>query len=135
MPVRYTIDKERRLILSTMSGVLTAEDIWGHQKALAKDPDFDGSLSQISDFTQVTKMELTEQDVQKFAEASVFDHDARRAIIVKDRFSFGLARMFEVLRGDKGDKGVVVFADYDEGLKWILSSQPRPRKKQATWGE
>ena len=122
MPVRYTIDKERRLILSTMSGVLTAEDIWGHQKALAKDPDFDGSLSQISDFTQVTKMELTEQDVQKFAEASVFDHDARRAIIVKDRFSFGLARMFEVLRESKGEEGLRIFRNLDEALDWVVAT-------------
>lgn len=134
MPVHYKIDKERRLVVSTASGVLTPEDIFAHQKALGKDPDFDRMFSQLSDFTQVTELNLTQQDVLKIAEATLFAPDARRAIVVKDKRAFGLARMFEVLRADKGDRGIVVFGDYDEGLAWVLSAEPRPRKKQTTWG-
>ncbi|HLW99228.1 MAG TPA: hypothetical protein VKR82_11315 [Candidatus Acidoferrales bacterium] len=134
MPVQYKIEKERRLVLSTASGVLTPEDIFAHQRKLAKDPDFDPKFSQLSDFTHVTELDLTQQDVQKIAEATLFAPDARRALVVKDKRAFGLARMFEVLRGDKGDRGIVVFGDYDEGLAWVLSAEPRPRKKQTTWG-
>ena len=40
MPAFYFIDKERRLVFSSGSGVLTLEDMLGHRSRLLKDPDF-----------------------------------------------------------------------------------------------
>ena len=68
MPAFYKIDRERRLVLSTGSGVFTIEDILGHQERLLKDPDFDPSFSQLMDFMQVTKVDITPADVRLAAQ-------------------------------------------------------------------
>ena len=54
MPTFYKIDRQRRLVMTTYSGVLTAADALGHQAKLLKDPDFDPTFSQLFDVTHVT---------------------------------------------------------------------------------
>jgi hypothetical protein len=59
MPAFYKIDKERELVMTTYSGVLTIAEALGHQERLPKDPDFDPSFSQLFDVTHVTDVQLT----------------------------------------------------------------------------
>jgi hypothetical protein len=72
MPAFYKIDKGRRIVMSSGSGVLTIQDIIGHQERLLNDPDFDPSYSQLSDFTQVEKVELPSTDVRVAARKNIF---------------------------------------------------------------
>jgi hypothetical protein len=120
MPGWYKIDKERRLVLTTAPGVFTREDVLSCQKELAKDPDFDPTFSQLLDTTHVTKPEVTAEDIKEFAKADLFAPYARRAIIVKHDLCYGFARMFELLRADKGEQGISVFRDLEEGLEWVF---------------
>jgi hypothetical protein len=121
VPAYYKIDKERKLVMSTASGVLTMADLLAHQAKLRKDPEFDPSFSQLSDFTHVTKMDLTTAYVQRLAQTTVFSPDSRRAFLVKSDLEFGLARMFEILRDTVGEKGIHVFRNLDEALDWVLA--------------
>jgi hypothetical protein len=116
----YKIDKERKLVLSSGTGVLTKEDILGHMDRLSKDPDFDPDFSQLMDFRQITGVEFGPQDVRQFAERNIFSPRARRAILVKDNLQFGLARMFEIHRELNGETGIRVFRTFDEAMDWIL---------------
>jgi hypothetical protein len=122
MPAFYKIDKERRIVMSSGSGVLTIEDILGHQERLLNDPDFDPSYSQLSDFTQVEKVELSSEDVRLAARKNIFLPHSRRALVVKNEVQYGLARMFEIHRELAGEVGVRVFRTIDEALAWVLSS-------------
>ncbi len=45
MPAYYKIDKERRVVMSTVAGVFTLADGLAHQEKLLKDPHFDPSFS------------------------------------------------------------------------------------------
>jgi hypothetical protein len=116
----YKIDKERKLVLSSGTGVLTKEDILGHMDRLSKDPDFDPNFSQVSDFTQITVLEIGPEDVRQLAQRNVFSPRSRRAFIVKDDLQFGLARMFEIHRDLSGETGIRVFRTFDEAMDWIL---------------
>jgi hypothetical protein len=121
MPTFYKIDKERKLVMTTYSGVLTIAEALGHQEKLPKDPDFDPSFSQLFDVTHVTDVQLTAEDVRLLARATVFSPDSRRAILVDSDLKFGLARMFEELRDTMGEKGIRVFRNLDEALDWIFA--------------
>jgi hypothetical protein len=123
MPVFYKIDKERKLVISTGSGVFTMADALAHQEKLRKDPDFDPSFSQLLDFTHVTKLELDAKDVRRLAQTFVFSDDSRRAILVSGDVAFGLARMFEMLRDTFGEKGIRVFRNLDDALDWVLAKK------------
>jgi len=119
MSAFYNIDKERRLVLSSGTGVLTREDLLGHMDRLSKDPDFDPDFSQVLDFTQITALEIGPEDVRQLAQRSIFSPRSRRAFVVKDDFQYGLARMFEIHRELKGEMGIRVFRTFEEAMDWI----------------
>jgi hypothetical protein len=118
MPAFYKIDKERRLVLSTGSGVFSLADALSHQQRLSRDPDFDSSFSQIADFTYITRIDLSGDDIRQLAQTSIFAAHSRRAFIVPDEVTFGLGRMYAILRGFEGEKGIPVFRTLDEVLDW-----------------
>lgn len=106
--------------MSTISGVLTMADALAHQENLRKHPDFDPSFSQLMDGTQLTRVELKREEVQRLARDSIFSPDSRRAFVTNSDAAFGMARMFETLRDAMGEKGIRVFRNLDEGLDWVL---------------
>src|ERR1700694_1639889 len=63
VPASYHIDKARRLVISTASGLLTADDLSLHQRQLLGDPDFDPSCSQIFDCTAVSGIDFDAEDI------------------------------------------------------------------------
>ena len=122
MPVFYKIDKGRRLVLSFGSGVLTREDILGHQDKLSADPDFDPSFSQLHDYTHFTGLAITPDDVRFIARRTIFSPHSRRALLVKNDVQFGVAKMVETYRGLNGETGVKVFRTLDEALDWLVGA-------------
>jgi hypothetical protein len=121
MPAFYNIDKDRKLVMSSGAGKLTADDLMGHQDRLLKDPDFDPTYSQVIDLTHITEHHIEPEDVRDLAKRNVFSSTSRRAIVVQDDLQYGLARMFEIHRDIAGETGIRVFRDLDEALNWIFT--------------
>lgn len=124
MPAFYHIDKDRKLVMSTASGVLTREDLTTHMQSLLKDPDFNPSFSQLADFSHITGRELTADDIRDIARTNVFSPNSRRAFIVADDQSESLAEMFAILRDVAGERGIRVFRTLEEGIDWIIPHVP-----------
>lgn len=120
MPAFYKIDKERRLVLSTASGVFTLADAVEHMEKLSADPDFDPGFSQISDFTHVTRIDLSGEEIRCLAQRTIFSANSRRAFITPNETMFGIARMFEILRGLEGEKGIRIFRTLEQALDWVF---------------
>jgi hypothetical protein len=121
MPTFFKIDKEHRLVMSAVSGVVTLADALAHRENLRKNPDFEPSFSQLVDLSHVTKIEFSREDVERFAQDTIFSPDSRRAALATGDHANGLARMFEMLREFKGEEGVRVFRNLDEALDWVLA--------------
>jgi hypothetical protein len=121
VPAFYKIDKERRLVLSSGSGVVTKDDLMGHQDRLLEDSDFDPSFCQLWNLTQVTEANLKAADVERMARRDVFSPSSRRAIVVAKEDHYGLARMFQIHRELSGEHGIRIFRNLDDGLDWIFS--------------
>jgi hypothetical protein len=96
-------------------------DALAHQDRILADPNFDPRYSQLLDFTHVTKIELSTEDVRKLAERSVFWPTSRRAILVSTDLAHGLAQLFKMLRENAGEKGIKVFRNLDDVLEWIFA--------------
>lgn len=120
MPAFYKIDKQRRLVISTGSGVFSLADAVSHMEKLSKDPEFDPSFSQIADFTQVTRIELSGDEIRRLAQMGVFSAHSRRAFIAPNETIFGIGRMFETLRGLEGEKGIRIFRNLEQALDWVF---------------
>jgi len=118
MPAFYKIAKDRRLVLSTASGVLTLADVLAHQDQILADPDFNPQYSQLLDLTHVTKIDLSADDICKLAERHIFHPTSSRAILVTTDLGQGLARLFAILRA--GEKRIRIFRNLDEALEWVF---------------
>src|SRR5271169_872649 len=116
MAASYKIDRERKLVMTTVTGVFDAASALTHQDQILKDPEFDPNYAQLLDLTQVTKVDLNAQDIRKFAERTVFSPSSRRAILTSDKLLFGFSRMFEMLRENAGEQGIRVFDNRDQAL-------------------
>ena len=125
MPEFYKIDTERRWVLSSAAGVFSRADAAGHMDRLLKDPAFDPSYSQIADFTQVTKIDLSAEDLHELAQRSIFSAHSRRAFIAPNDVAYGLGRMFGMLRENRGEMGIRVFRNLEDALDWVCSKPTR----------
>ena len=123
MSAFYTIDKQRRLVMTSGAGPLTREDILGHMNRLSADPDFEPDFCQLADFRHITDILFGPEEVRQFAERDIYSPSARRAFLVRDDLQFGLARMFEIHRELRGETGIRVFRTLDEALGWVLQGQ------------
>ena len=121
MAADYKIDKERRLVISTASGVFIMADVLAHREKLFNDPDYDPSFSQLIDLTPVTQLRIEPGELRSLAQTMVFSANSRRAIAVPSDLIFGFARMYEMLRESAGETGIHVFRDRDEALDWVLA--------------
>jgi hypothetical protein len=120
MPCFYRIAKEHRLVLTTLFGVLSLADLLAYREKLLKDPDFDPAYSHIADFTQVGQVAMSAGEVEQFAQFDLFSTESRRALVAPTDEKYGLCRMFEMLREDRGETGVRVFRTLDEALDWVF---------------
>lgn len=124
MPAFYKIDKQRRFVLSTLSGEITYAEALAHQRNLSADPDFDPAFSHIADFTYASLARISSEEMIKFAQRSIFSPDARRAAILPNLADYELGRMYETLRGLEGQSGIRAFRTLEEALDWIAGPLP-----------
>lgn len=127
MPCSYEIDTQQKLVVTTGSGVLTAEEMLSHQAKLGNDKNFHPDFSQLLDFTGVTSLKVDTNDVQRLAERKLYSDQARRAFVASNTLQVGLIRMFEIYRELAGGKEQMkIFSDRDEALRWLFQSNAPP---------
>jgi len=84
------------------------------------DAELDPSFAEIIDLTEVTKVDLSAEEVRELALQSAFSPHSRRAFVVPDSVQvFGLVRMYETLRELQGETGIRIFRTLDEALAWV----------------
>ncbi len=123
MPISYEVDKQRRLVVCTASGVVTAGDVMEFHERIVKDNDFNSSFSQLVDCTAITKTNISPKGMRALAEESSFSTDSRRAFVADSPLGFGLSRVYEIVRSLQGDKHIRVFRNRADALTWLLAEK------------
>jgi hypothetical protein len=121
MPVTYSLDPKRRLVLNVGTGVLTDADMCETQARMIADPAFNRDYSQLFDLTGVTEVKLTTNYLREMARATAFAPGVRRALVVKQDLLFGLSRMYQAFLGEGGE-GFQVFRTRAEADAWVALS-------------
>ena len=117
MKVRYSINKQRRLVVTTAEGSVMFNDIKGHQDCLLADPDFDVRFDQLIDTTAAAKIDISAAEARVLAERRIVSPESRRAFVATKPHMFGLGRMMEIYHEPLGY--AQVFYTMDEAVKWI----------------
>ena len=116
-------DAATRRRVATFTGTLTDEELFGAYGALLEMPDYDYGADDLVDFRTVTRMDVTSEGLRRlmalFAEADELGNRTRLAIIAPRDVTYGVARMYQLMRGDDVPEEIAVFRDYDEGVRWL----------------
>jgi hypothetical protein len=116
--VRFRIDRALKIIFNTYSGVLTDEDLYTHQREMLADPSFSADFSQLSNYLDVTQVQVSTPAIHSLAASRSFRPGVRRAIVVSSELSYGLSRMFQMLHEESGEN-TEVFRDLSEARRWL----------------
>jgi hypothetical protein len=118
MPIKHTIDVERRLVYSRLWGVVSEVDAWSSAASLMDDPSFDPTFAQLSDMRDVTKIEVDPSTIRDLATMRIFDAESRRAIVVASDLQTGVGRM-TTSYAERGDQQIALFTSVTEAEEWL----------------
>ncbi|MDE3128257.1 MAG: hypothetical protein KGL38_09620 [Gemmatimonadota bacterium] len=118
MPAKALVVPDLSLVVGRAWDVLTADDLAAATTATRRDPRFHPHFRQLADFRAVTDYDFGGSTVRRLATVDVYAPGTRRAFVVASDESFGLARMFQMLREAPND-GLRVYRDFREAVTWL----------------
>src|SRR5262249_35310381 len=119
MQIERKIDATARVVTLQVNGSLGDQELLSLADELEKATEVTSDFSLLVDLRQANGQAVTRTGVRALVgRPLVLSAVSRRAIVVPSDLGFGMARMYEMLRGDQGAT-TRVFRDYDEALRWV----------------
>jgi hypothetical protein len=120
VPIRYLIDKKRKLVISYVFDCLTFAEILAHESQLASDPDFDPAFHQLIDATAQTDLKMSIDEAKISTGRKLFSPASRRALVTPSPAIYGMVRMLLTYhRIAKVPSLITVFYDMPLALAWL----------------
>ena len=119
MPWSYDIDVAHRILRVRFWGSLSNQDLLDADTQLRSEVDFRPDFDEIINARGADWSALTAEGIRSLtARPVIFAAGSRRAIVADTDFGFGMARMFELQRGEKAGE-IRVFRDLVEAERWL----------------
>jgi hypothetical protein len=125
MPVTYNIDADKRTIRTRCVGFVTVDEVVGHFRALAQDPNCPEQLDVFLDLSEMKSLPAPEKlamVVQEMKKVQARVRFGASAILATSDASFGMMRMFEVL-AEKLFRVTHPFRTAAEAEQWLATLQ------------
>ena len=117
MKIDHEIDHTHRIILVTISGDMSDRELLDVANLVERMPGISPDFSILFDLRSATGQRLTSEGVRVAANRPlILSPDSRRAIVVPSLLGFGMARMYQLFRGESTTR---VFMDYDKARHWV----------------
>ena len=124
MKIERKIDAAARVVTLQVNGALGDQELLSLANELEKAPEVRSDFSLLIDLRQAAGRDVTSAGVRALvARPLVLSTASRRAVVVPSDLGFGMARMYELLRGDQGG-ATRVFRDYEEARRWVETGTP-----------
>jgi hypothetical protein len=117
-PASYTIDTDRRLMVSRIWGAATEDEIFDHGQRLRHDPQFRPDFRQLVDMSELTEIRVGSGVIREASCDQFFSPGARRAVVANSDAAFGMARMYAIASEDAGQT-IEVFRDMSAAEAWL----------------
>jgi len=125
MRVNTFVDKKSSVIIHTVTGEITFQEIKSSYEAVLSHPDFQEDLCVIWDIRDADASKFDSQDVIRLAR--YFETQLKNrakfkvAIIVSRDLEYGLSRMYQVAAADLPAK-IGIFINLEDAKKWVTGS-------------
>ena len=118
MSIHCFIDRSHSIVFTTLCGAVSFAQIERHAKRLVSNPNFEPTFSQIIDLRELSKSDVAFHQMNQFAkDCDPFSEASRRALLTSTDFAFGMARMYQGLRGDPDN--CMFFRDMTSARRWL----------------
>ena len=119
MTIDSEIIKSKRLVITTVKGLMKADELESSQWNLQKHPDFDPTFDHLFDMSSVVDIEdISAQNIKRIAHIRIFSPDSRRAVVAPDDLAYGFSRMYEVF-SKATDSNFGIFRIMDDAINWL----------------
>jgi len=123
MPYEVYIYPEKRLVEVKITGTVTNDDLLAIDNRMRSDPNITPDFNQLVDTRAASKADFSSKGVLDITTRKpFFSTVSRRAIVAPTNAGFGLARMFELSRGNVAGE-IQVFRIRTEALA-LLDEPP-----------
>lgn len=121
MPWNYAIDTERKLVISTGTGMIRSADLLEHQNRIVADKKFRRDFHQLVDLSEISAPEVDVAAVRAAAISNIYSAKSRRAFVVTDPVAVTLTKAFQSYRKEAGGKEQIrIFTNREEAMAWVL---------------
>jgi hypothetical protein len=118
LPATYTIDTERKLVITRIWGAATEDEIFEHGQSLRNDPQFRADFRQLVDMRDLTAILVGSEVIRDASRHQFFAPGVRRALVANSDASFGMARMYAISSEAEGQT-IQVFRDISAAEAWL----------------
>jgi hypothetical protein len=118
VPISHFVDRSNRVVVTTCSGELSRDEVIKSLIDLRKHPSFEPDFSQLSDLSQVSRLNLSYADLETIRSLyDPFSIQSRRAVAAPGSDSnYGVARMYEALVDQERFQ---VFRSLLDAISWL----------------
>jgi hypothetical protein len=119
MHVDLQIDHSHRIVTLTVTGELSDDGLLSLGDLIEKNPAVTPDFSMLIDLRGSSGQSITAAGVRAMAARRLaLRPESRRAVVVPSTLGYGMARMYELLRGERAG-APRVFTDLDQAHHWI----------------
>ena len=120
VPVKYIIDKKRRLVFGVVWGRLTYTEALAARDAILSDPDFDPEFNELVDASAQTELSLKADEARSLARQSIYSPTSKRAWVSSLPAMYGMGRLMATHQQmNQASPSISVFYNISEALKWL----------------
>jgi hypothetical protein len=120
MPASHVVEVADRLVYTTITGVVTFDEVLQQIAALKADPDFNPDFNEIVDMSGASDVRLGYDEFKRIEELDPFSATSRRAIVVPTNPAvYGVSRMYHLIQNE--DPMIKIFRVEQEAREWVKS--------------
>lgn len=124
MPVTLTIDPERRLTITTGTGIVTDAELIQARRELLNNPEFNPCFDRIWDFYGVTEARVSDKvGAQLVAESPANEKPICRAVVMSERIEPIHTILNFITWTRQANRRIAAFPDRLSAEKWVLTAR------------
>jgi len=121
MPARHVVEVEPPLVYTTLSGVVTFDDIVQLIAGLRADPQFNPDLNEIVDLSSASDVRLGYPEFKRLEELDPLADTSKRAFVIPTNPAvYGVTRMYQLIQNE--DPSIRIFRTEAEAREWVKKS-------------
>ncbi|MFA5834969.1 MAG: hypothetical protein WDA22_15945 [Bacteroidota bacterium] len=123
--ITFSFDIETNIRTATYSGSISDGELIASYQALLTRPDYNPTAKDLVDLRLVDRFNVSSEALRNlismYNPKDRLGHRPRLAIISASDFTYGMSRIYEMLRGDEVSEEIHIFRNYDDAVLWLQS--------------